>query len=328
LALVALVALIALAGCGGSSGNSDGADGDSPQGKAESAGFAGVHSGEAEIWLSIDRFSPGHPEGVKMRILGTFWGLGKGGLPQFDMAIESYGSLDRRKVKSSGGLLYGGDYAVVNYEGQTYEPGKSTLDEIKSKVEEAQREDDMGNAQACVEASKGLGFGSIANDFQRLPNGETITGTPVVVIKAEIDVPGAIEALVQLMEDSACGAQLERLGVPSGAWLQAAKRSLAGRIGEKQAILIFDKNGVIREMVAKVRGRNAKDEAIHVELHVKLLRVNEPDVSPVTYGEASLQQLLKKFGADEAMVAKADGGEILTGFFRGVVDMVTGHELP
>lgn len=327
-ALVAVVVLVALAGCGGSSGNGGGTGGDGPQEKAESAGFAGVHSGEAEIWLTVQRFRPGHPEAVKMRVLGTFWGLGKASLPHFDMAVQSSGILDHRVIETAGGLLYGGDYAVANYEGQTYEADQSTFDEIKSKVEGAQQEGDVGNARACIEATEGLGLGSIAGNFEKLADSETLDGTPVTVIGGEVDVPGAIEALIQMMEDPACGAQLEALGVPSVAWLRAAERLVADSIGQNRAQLMFDKHGVIRTLFARVWGKNAQNEHLNVALELRMLRVNEPDVSPVTYGEAPLQQLLQKFGTDEARVAKADGGEILTGFFGGIVDMVTGRERP
>lgn len=325
LVFAVLAALFLLAGCGSGEDAVTGGTSGNPREKAESVSFDGVHSGELEVSLSIDRFRPHNPESINMRILGTFLGVGEKGLPEFDMAIESSGSLDGHEVDSFGGLLLGSNYAVANYENQTYEPPDTTFAEIKSKLEEAQQGGGEGNAAACVEAAEGLRLSAIAQNFRSLGQRETLDGTPVTLVEADIDVPAAIDALIQLMSDSACAAQLKAAGVPPVAQLEAAKRQLTGKIGVKQGQVRFDKRGFIRELVARIKGRNPQGESVAVELHVRLLRVNEPDRSPVTHGYAPFRQLLKKVGLNEETVEEANGDEILTGFLEGIVEMLTGR---
>lgn len=325
--VAALVVALLLSGCSqtGSDGTTSSVSG-SPEEQADAAGFSGIKSGELEIWLSVDRLKPHHPEGVKMRLVGTFINSDEGHLPEMDMAIESEGTLEGRNVGWSGGLLMGTDYAVANYEGQTYEPSGSVFEQLRSKLEAAQKKGDKGNALACVEAAEGLSLGSIASHFKVLSTGGELYGTPITAIGAKIDAPAAVDALIQLMEDPTCGAQLKAIGVPSMAWLEAAKPALAREVGEKQGVVLFDRHGWIRELVARVYGKNAHGETVRVQLHARLLRANEPDRSPVTHGYAPFRQLLKKIGVDEATLSQADGGEILTGFVKGIVNRMTGRE--
>jgi hypothetical protein len=326
LVLAALAAAaVLLTGCGsGDEGSGDGLTGN-PRERAESVGFDGVHSGELEISLAIDRYKPGNPESVNMRILGTFLGAGQRDLPLFDMAVESNGSLDGREVDSFGGLLLDSNYAVVNYENQTYAPPDTTFEEIEPKLEEAQQEDGEGNVLACVKAAEGVPLSSFAENFRSLGQRETLDGEPVTLVEADLDIPAMIDGLVRLMGDPACGAQLKAAGVPPVAQLEAAKREIDGKIGVKQGQVRFDERGFIRELVARIKGRNGQGEAIGVELHLRLLHINEPDRSPVSRAYAPFPQLLKKVGVSEEIVAQADGNEIMTGFLGGVVAMMTGR---
>jgi hypothetical protein len=316
---------VAFSACGGAGGDdrSDPASA-GPQGMVEAADFDGVHSGELEIALEID--NQGKEEEVNMRILGSFLGAGEEDLPQLDMAIESNGTLAGRKVDFNGGLAWLSGYAVVNYDAQTYQLDKAPFEDLRSKFEEARQEGDEGNAMACVEAAQGIEVDRFVGNFTAEGHREGLDGAPLTAIGGDLNVPGAIDALIQLTEDPACGAQLQAAGVPSATALEAGKRALKGRIDEAQAQLAVDKQGVVRSLSANVVAKGAKGEDVEVELDVRLLRVNEVTEFPQPTGYASFEQLLKKVGVDSAALEQADGGAALAGFLEGVGELLRGRE--
>ncbi len=322
--VVALFVLLALAGCGGSDGTSaEESNDNSPQGKAESANFEGVHSGEAEVAFEID--NQGTEEEVNMRIVGPFLGFGEETVPRSDFAIESNGTLLGRKIEALGGALVDSDYTVVNYEGQTYEPSEDVFEELKSKIGEAQEAGDVGNVMACAEAAEGIELSQVMHDFSYEGQREGLDGVKVDWIVGDLDVPGLIDALIQLREDPACGSQLEAAGVPSIAELEAAKKSIEGKIRETQVQVGVDKNGVLRGLSADVIASGPKKERIEFELDFRLNTVNEMTSLPFTHGYAPFEQMLRQVGLDEEKLAEADGGEIVTGIIEGIHDLLTGQ---
>lgn len=317
---------VGLAACG-SGGDREATDvsASTPRGLAESANFEGVHSAEVEIGLEIDRYKPGKPEEVNMRILGSFLGAGEGSLPEFDMAIESKGPVSGRNVEFGGGLLLRSDYAVANFEKQTYQPDDATFEDLKSKFEEAQSAGDEGNALACVEAAQGIELSRLVHDFKDEGVNEYFDGTRVTFVSGELDIPNLVEALIRLQEDPACGAQLEAAGVPPRAQLEAARKTLEGRIKEASVQLMIGKRGMLRNLIAKALGRNANGEMVEVEFDIRVLSVNETTELATARGSAPFPQLLKAVGLSEDQLAEADGGEILTGFIEGIGKLLTGR---
>jgi hypothetical protein len=323
--VVALLAL-AFAGCGGGGDSSTDSSSSTPQGMAESANLSGVHSGQAEVALEIDSQSKdGKHEEVNMRIVGPFLGLGEEAVPRSDFAIESNGTLGGRNIETLGGALVDSEYTVVNYEGQTYEPPKDVFEELKSKVEEAQEEGNVGNVMACVEAAEDIELSQLMHNFSSEGQREDVDGTKVTWIVGDLDVPGLIDALIQLSEDPTCGAQLEAAGVPSVAELEAAKKSIEGKIRKTQVQLGVDKHGVFRGLSVDVIATGPKKETIEIEFDYRLNTVNEVTSLPFTHGYAPFEQMLRQVGLDEAKLAEADGGEIVTGIIEGVSGLLTGH---
>jgi hypothetical protein len=319
-----------LAACGGGGGEGGGETTDisaaSPQEVAESANFEGVHTAEIEIELEIDRYKPHEPEEINMRILGNVVGLGEGRLPKFDFAIESKGPLSGRDVEFSGGLLYTGEYAVANFEQQTYEPSRGLLEGIESGFEEAQQAGDEGNVMACVEAAQGIPLSQLVHGLKKEGRAEYFDGTPVYYVGGTLNIPGLIDGLVQLEEDSACAAQLKAAGVPSVTELDAAKAALGGKIKEAPMQLAVDKHGLVRNLNAEALGTNAQGEEVEVEFLIRVLKVNEPTELATASGSAPFAHLLKELGLDEAALAQANGAELWTGFLEGVGKLLTGRD--
>lgn len=324
--LLLLSVAAGLGACGGA-GAEETADlsAATPRELAESANFRGVHSGEVEIQLEIDRYKPGKPEEINMRILGNFLGAGEAGLPEFDVAIESKGPISERNVDFGGGLLLRSDYAVANFEKQTYEPDDATFEDLKSKFEEAQSAGNEGNAMACVEAAQGIELSRLVHNFKNEGVNEYFDGTHVTFISGELHVPNLVDALIHMQEDPACGAQLEAAGVPPPAQLEAIKKSIEGRVKEAPVQLMIDKHGLLRNLIAKALGKNAKGEMVEVEFDIRVLSVNETTELATAHGSTPFSQLLKVVGLSEDPLAEADGGEIVTGFIEGIGNLLTGR---
>jgi len=323
-----LLAVAALAACGG------GGDGEtttevpaSPTGKAEAANFDGVHSGEIELALEIDRYKK-KPEEINMRILGNFLKAGEEALPQLDLAIESNGDLAGHNVEFLSGPLLRAEKWIVNFDGKVYEPDKGTFEELKSKFEEAQEEEGgEGNAMACVEAAGEFSITDVVRNVSFEGRGEALDGKKVETVGADLDVSAAIDELIALTEESpGCKAQLEAVGLPPAAELEELEKELKGSLAAARLTLSLDKNGVVRYFKILANAELPRDEELEVELVMRLTRVNEVTELPNTHGYTPYAALLKQFGLDNQDVEEADAGEIYVGVLEVLADRLFGRE--
>lgn len=327
LLLVSILATGAIAGCGsGGGGTSEGLPA-SPAGKAEAANFHGVHSGEVELAFEVDRYKK-HPEEINMRILGSFMKAGEEGLPQFDLAIESKGDLAGHNVEFLSGPLLRADKLVVNFAGKVYEPDKGTFEDLKSKFEEAQQEaGGEGNAMACVEAAQGFDVTNVVRHVSFEGKGETLDGVKIETVGADLDAPAAIEEVIKMGEGSpGCQAQLEAVGVPPAAQLEALAKELEGSLTAARLTLSLDKNGLVRYFKILANVELPHGEELEAELVMRLSRVNEVTELPNTHGYSPYPALLKQFGLTDEDVKQADAGEIYLGLLGVLADRLFGRE--
>jgi len=326
--LAALLAAVVIAGCGGSGGG-DTVEGlpAQPAGKAEAASFDGVHSGEIELALEIDRYKK-KPEEINMRILGTFMGAGEEALPQMDLAIESNGDLAGQNVAFLGSPLLQNDKWIVNFDSKVYEPDHASFEEMKQKFEEAQEEEGgTGNAMACVEAAEGFNVTDAVHHVSFEGKGETLDGKKVETVGADLDVSVAINELIKLTEASpGCQAQLEAVGLPPKAELEELEQELKGSLTAARLTLSLDKNGVVRYFKILANAELPHNEELEVELVMRLTRVNEVTELANTHGYSPYPALLKQFGLDKQDVQQADAGEIYVGVLAVLADRLFGRE--
>jgi hypothetical protein len=328
LVLVMLLIAAAIVGCGSGSGGDTAEElPASPAGKAEAAGFDGVHSGEIELALEIDRYKK-KPEEINMRILGNFMKAGEEALPQMDLAIESNGDLAGHNVEFLSGPLLRADKWIVNFDGKVYEPDHATFEELKSKFEDAQEEEGgEGNAMACVEAADGFGVTDVVHHVSYEGKGETLDGKKVETVGADLDASAAIEQLIKLTEESpGCKAQLEAVGLPPAAELEELAQELKGNLTAARLTLSLDKNGVTRYFKILANLELPHNEELEVELVMRLNRVNEVTELPITHGYSPYAALLKQFGLDDKGVQQADAGEIYVGVLGVLADRLFGRE--
>jgi hypothetical protein len=324
--VLALIAAAAIAGCGGGGGGDTAAQVPaSPAGKAEAANFHGVESGEVELALEIDRYKK-HPEEINMRILGNFMGVGKENPPSLDMAIESNGNLAGHNVEFLSGPLLRPEKVVVNFAGKVYEPDQATFKELKSKFEKAQQEEGgEGNAMACVEAAQGFNLTEVVRHVSFEGKGESLDGVKVETVGGDLDLGAAIDQLIAVTEESpGCKAQLEAVGLPPAAQLEALKRELKGSLTAARLTLSIDKHGVVRYFKILANDELPRGEELEVELVMRLSRVNEVTELPNTHGYSPFSALLKQFGLSTEDVQRADAGEIYAGVLEVLADRLFG----
>jgi hypothetical protein len=316
-AAVLLVALLSvgLAACGS---GGDGAQTlpEDPQGMTEVAGFHGVKSGELEVALEIDRYKPGKPEEVNMRIIGNFTGAGGDELPQISMGIESRGPLGGREIDFSGALSLLKGQADVTSGPQVYQPDKSTFEKLKSEFEEAQQEGGAGAVDACLEAAGDFSLTQVLHHVSYEGEGKALDGAKVKTVGADLDLPAAIGELIKLGEDPACRAQLEAVGIPPAPQLEQLEKQLQGSAAISRVTISLDKHGVIRYFKVLTNVELPRSEELEIELVLRLGRINEVSELPTPSGTASLGSLLKKFGVDMQALEEASIDEIFLAFLE------------
>jgi hypothetical protein len=325
---VAAIATAGIAGCGGGDGGGDTTAGlpASPPAKAEAANFDGVHSGEIELALEIDRYKK-KPEEINIRILGNFMKAGEEALPQVDLAIESNGDLAGHNVKFLSGPLLLPDKWVVNFDGKVYEPDQASFKDLKSKFEEAQEEEGgEGNALACVEAAEGLNVTDVVHHVSFEGEGESLDGVKVESVGADLDASAAIEALIKMGESPGCRAQLEAVGVPPAAELEGLEKELKGSLTAARLTLSLDKHGLVRYFKILANVELPHSEELEVELVMRLSQVNEVTELPNAHGYSPYASLLKQFGLNTQDVQQAGAGEIYVGVLGALADRLFGRE--
>jgi hypothetical protein len=325
--LVVALLVLALAGCGGGGETTVGG----PAGLAEDAGFHGVKSGELEVALEIDRYKPHrHSEEVNLRIIGPFIEAGEGHLPQLDMGIESHGPFEGREIDFNSSLSLLTDQAVMSYgpteKEETYGPDRATFEQLKSEVEEAQGGGGEGDAGACLEAAGDFNLTQILRRPALKGKAKTLDGTPIRLVGAELALDRAIDQLIALSEDPACGAQLNAIGVPPKADLEQLKRQLEGHVTTNEVILGVDANGVLRYLEARVKTDLQGGEELEVELAVRLSGVNHKIELPRPSPSAPLNGLLSQFGIDLETVQATSGEEIFPDFIGAVAHGLVGRD--
>ena len=327
IAMAFVMAAVALAACGGGGDETTATLPASPAGKADAANFDGVHSGEIELALEIDRYKK-KPEEVNMRILGNFLKAGEEALPQMDLAIESNGDLAGHNIEFLSGPLLRAEKWIVNFDGKVYEPDQATFKELKSKFEEAQEEaGGEGNAMACVEAGEGLDVTDIVHHVSFEGKGETLDGKKVETVGADLDPSAAIDELIKLTEGSpGCKAQLEAVGLPPAAELEELEKELKGSLTAARLTLSLDKHGLVRYFKALANLELPNQEELEVELVMRLNRVNEVTELPITHGYSPYAALLKQFGLNNEDVKRADAGEVYVGILEVLSDRLFGRE--
>lgn len=326
-AVAALVAVsAALAACGGSGGKS----GESPQAVLDEATLQGIESGDIDLSLGV-KAQGAEGGNLDVSLSGPFQGEGAGSLPQLDLTAEAKGSIGGNDVDFEGGVVLLPNSAYVNYEGVEYEVDPTTFSFVESALKQAQRE---GGAEtgadgvaACQEEFGGL---KVADFLEGGANegSADIGGTATTKVSGDLDVSGAIDAVLEVVESQACRAQLAAAGpLPSEAEIEKAKDEVNSSVKAAHVSIYVGDDDIVRRIEAqlKIEPRSSGDsgpKSVEIDLDLELTGVNEEQTISAPANAKPLSKLFLKLNVNPiellGLLQGEGGGEGLGELLEGL----------
>jgi hypothetical protein len=318
-ALFAILAALAttFAACGG--GDDDGgSSSENPQKVVESASLKGLESGELDLSLHVNAEGDEGGE-ADISLSGPFEKGAKGELPQADMDLTVEGSSEGEDINFEGGLTLLTDRAFIAYEGTDYEVDPTTFGFVKAGIERAQQEGGEEDITACQKAAEGIEFSQFADNLES-EGGADVEGTSTTKVSGDLNVSGAIDALIKLTENPACASQLESAGpLPLGE-LEEAKGELSKAIEKAHIDLYVGEDDIVRRMTMELTivPPDAADEKVEMELDVTLSGVNEEQTFDTPSDAKPLEGLFKQIGVNPLQLLEAAEGGGLGDLLEGI----------
>ncbi len=320
-ALIAVLAALAtaFAACGGSSDKSS----EDPQQVLDNASLEGVNSGNLDISLAVK--TEGDEDGdLNVSLSGPFEAAAnKGDLPQLALTAKANGSAEGDDIDFEGGLTLLSDRAFVNYKGTEYEVDPTTFGFVKSAFEQAQQggsEANPADVTACQEAATGLKVGDFADNLSNEGSAD-VDGTSTTKVSGDLDVGGAIDAIIELSEDPACSAQLEAAGpLPIGE-LEKAKGELTSAVKKAHIEVYVGDDNIIRKLDAEltIEPKDSGGEKVEVDFAISLSGVNEEQDIAAPADAKPLEGLFQKLGVNPLELLEAgSSGEGLGELFEDI----------
>ena len=324
-ALIATLAVLTtvFAACGGSDDSASKSDED-PQTVVESASLEGVKSGNLDLALHVK--AEGDEGGdVDVNLSGPFEMGSKEELPQLEMSAELSGSANGEDIDFEGGLTLLTDRAFVAYGGDDYEVDPTTFGFLRSAFERAQQQGGEEDITACQEAAEGIKFGQFADNLKNDGSAD-VDGTATTKVSGDLNVDGAIDALIKLTEDPACSSQLEAAGpLPIGE-LEEAKGELSKAIEKAHVDIYVGDDDIIRKLDAEltIAPPEAADEKVELDLELTLSGVNEEQSFSSPSGAKPLEDLFQELGVNPLELLESAQGEGLGGLLEGITGGLPG----
>ncbi len=273
LALVALTSALAACGGGGSS--------DDPQTIVDEATLQGVDSGQIEISLGLDTSgkTSGH---LDASLSGPFQSEEGAELPELEMKATANGKLGGEPIDFEGGLtLLSGNRAFVEYDGVDYKVDSTTYNYVKSLAKRQGQGESSSEVTACQDAAAEL---EVADFIDHLKNAGSadVGGTTTTKISGDLNAEGALDSLSKLVEDPACGEQLEAAGaLPSAAELDKAKSTVDKSVKAAHVDLYVGDDHIVRRISVQATiepppGKSSRGvKKAEIDFDLKLTGVNE-----------------------------------------------------
>ena len=270
------------------------------------ATLQGIESGNIDLSLGVK--APG-PEGgdLDVSLSGPFQGEGEGNLPQLDMTANAKGSCNGKDVDFEGGLVLLPNTAYVNYEGTEYEVDPTTFGFVESTLNRAQRESGAesgaAGAAACQEEAGKL---KVADFLENGANegSADVGGTTTTQISGDLDVSGALDAVLEVAESQACRVQLAAAGpLPSKAEVEKAKSEENGSAVKSAHVdLYVGDDDIVRQISAQLqiepKNGGSGPKSVELDLDLKLTGVNEEQTISAPEGAEPLSKLFRKLGVN------------------------------
>jgi hypothetical protein len=305
-ALVTAAALaaagLALVACGG--GGGDKSD-ESPEAVLDEATLQGIESGKIDLTLGV-KAAGAEGGNLDVSLSGPFQAEGKGSLPQLDVDAKAKGSINGKDVDFEGGIVLLPNSAYVNYEGIEYEVDPTTFSFVESALEQAQSEagaeTGSAGAAACQEEAGKLKVADFFEDSKNEGSAD-VDGTATTKISGDLDVPGAIDAVLEVAESQACRAQLAAAGpLPSQTEIDKAKDEVTSSLKSAHVDVYVGDDDIVRQISAELtiepKGDGKGPKSVEVDLDLKLSGVNEEQKISAPENAKPLSRLFLKLGVN------------------------------
>jgi hypothetical protein len=289
--LVALVS--ALSACGGGSSND-------PQTIVDEATLQGVESGQIDMSLGLD--ISGEKSGhLDASLSGPFQSEEGAELPELDLTAKANGTLGGENIDFQGGLtLLGGNRAYVEYEGTEYEVDPTTYNYVRSLTKGQGQGNESSEVTACQEAAAELDVAEFVDNLKNDGSAD-VDGTATTKISGDLNASGALDSLTTLVEDPACGEQLEATGtLPSAAELEKAKSTVDDSVKSAHVDLYVGDDHIVRRIAVQATiepppGKSSKGvKKASIDFDLKLTGVNEEQTISAPHGAKPLSALFLK----------------------------------
>jgi hypothetical protein len=307
--LLALAALAAgLAACGGgSSSDSD------PQEVIDGATLEGVESGKVDLSLHVK--AEGEEGGdIDVSLSGPFQGAGPESLPQLDMKAKVNGEASGEKLNFDGGLTLLSDRAFIEYKGTEYEVDPTTFGFVKSGFEQAEQEGGAEGQEntACQKAATELKVGEFVDNLKN-EGSEDVDGESTTKVSGDLNVKGAIDAIIKLTENPACSSSLAAAGPLPLEELEKIKGEVGSAVKKAHADVYVGDDGIVRKVDTELTIEpKTGEEKVELEFELTLSEVNEEQDIAAPKGAKPLEGLFQELGVNplELLEAGSGGGDI------------------
>lgn len=324
LLFAALAALAsAFAACGSSSESSS----ESPQTVIKDATLKGIESGNLDLSLSVDVAGD---EGGKVDVSldGPFQSRGEGQLPLFDMNAKVNGSINGKDIAFDGGLTLLSEKAFVSYEGTEYEVDPTTFSFVKAAIEKAQNQSgaqsNQSAAPGCQEAATELKVEDFVDNLTNEGSSD-VGDTSTTHVSGDLNIPGAIDALSELIENPACASQLSAAGpLPSSAELDQAKGQVQSALKQAHVDVYVGDDNIVRRISGDftieppANLSEGGPKKVDIEFDLSLEGVNEEQSITAPSGAKPLNDLFLKLGINPIELLQATEGGGLGSLLGGV----------
>lgn len=321
-ALAALVLATGFVACG--DGGSGGGD---PRETIESATLDGIESGHLDLTLAVD--APGKEGGdFDLSLSGPFRSGGKGELPELDFDATVQGSLGGEELDFDGGLVLLPGTAYVNYEGVEYEVDSTSYGVIEPILDPVAQGQSGANVR-CEEAVGELPVGTFVDNL-RGGEGVEVEGTDTTKVSGDLDVPGALDALLDLSEEPACKAQASAAGeLPSRKEVEAAQDEIEAGLKGARIDVYVGEDDIVRQISAALevepRQRSTSGpQRASIDFELKLSGVNEEQEIAAPKNPKLLNDLFLKLGINPLELLGLLEGEGLVELIEDLGSAATG----
>ncbi len=307
--LALVLATTALAACGGGS--------ETPQEVVNEATLRGIESADLDLSLGLDVKGEGGGH-VDASLEGPFQKQEGEELPELDLSGEVRGSLGGERVDFNGGLTLLSNKAFVEYSGSEYEVDPTTFSFVRSAIQK-QAKKQGANSEGANECQEKAGELELSEFVDRLRDGGEVDvgDTTTRKVSGTLDVSGAIEALMDVIDDPACSEQLSAAGqLPAVRTLERAKRSVEEAVKRADVALYVGDDDIVRRIDVeaaveppKRAARESGAKSVRMDFELTLTGVNEEQTIAPPERAAPLSDLFLKLGINPLELAGALTGE-------------------